>query len=227
MRRPAATTFFARRVLDYIVRHSGGVPRRINAFCHNPCCSPTRMASSRSRWRWPKMRLLITRASAALPVHHSTRHGFPIGLRSFSPMLGLGLLGVAGFVSGHALLNRHPLCHLRSMVKDTTLAQTHRAAAATIDPAMVNCDRSRNGKCFFRSRTCADRCPGRRLTHRSRPRRRRIVPAEALASAGHRWRSPSASVIVVRGDTLGNIALRYTGIGAGGEHAAAAQPAHR
>ena len=34
-RAAAAADLVPRRALDYIVRHSAGVPRRINAFCHN------------------------------------------------------------------------------------------------------------------------------------------------------------------------------------------------
>ena len=83
MRRPAAMTFFhaGSRITSCgtaAAYRAGSMP-----CATTRCCSPTRMASSGSRWRWPKMRLLITRASAALPVHHSTRHGFPMDFDHF------------------------------------------------------------------------------------------------------------------------------------------------
>ena len=200
---------FPRRVLDYIVRHSGGVPRRINALCHNSLLlaysdGVKRVAMAMAQDAVADYEGL---GGTASPPQHSA--WISHGLRSFSPMLGLGLLGVAGFVSGHALLNRHPLCHLRSMVKDTTLAQTHRAAASTIDPAMATAIDPVMANVSSAPEPVPPP-PRPPLDAPVAPAETRIVPAEAPASAPP-VAQPRRSVIVVRGDTLGNIAIRYLG----------------
>ncbi len=109
---------FAPRALEHIVRASTGVPRRINALCHNSLL----LAYSRGA----KQVELATAKEAAADYaglvearKQDGREGWLMarlvkGARSLRPALGLALLGAAGFVSGQMLMKHNPVRHLRS-----------------------------------------------------------------------------------------------------------------
>ena len=109
---------FASRALDYIVRVSGGVPRRINALCHNSLL----LAYSRGVKR---VELSTAKAAAAdyaeltettkAKVHGGRlAAGLSQGARSLQAVLALAVLGAAGFVSGQLFMKHHAFSHLRS-----------------------------------------------------------------------------------------------------------------
>ncbi|MGO9061524.1 MAG: AAA family ATPase [Candidatus Binataceae bacterium] len=192
---------FARRVLDYIVRHSGGVPRRINALCHNSLLLAYSDGSKGVRMAMARDAVADYDGlgDIARPQEHSA--WLPRGLRSFSPMLAVGLLGIAGFVSGHALLNRRPLRHLRSMEEHTSFTQTPIAAAATIEPAMARGSTAPKYAQMQPPPPPDASVPAAGM---------RVISADAPASV-QPVPKPRRSVIVVRGDTLDDIAMRYLG----------------
>lgn len=117
---------FASRALDYIVRQSAGVPRRINALCHNSLL----LAYSGGVGRVTLAMAKEAAADYAAPeqASHYTgslgwlREVVRQGARSLRPVLGLGLLGAAGFVSGHLVMNHNPVRHLRSLAAHTAPA---------------------------------------------------------------------------------------------------------
>lgn len=126
----ASDRIFARRALDLIVRHSAGVPRRINALCHNSLLLAYSAGATR-------VSVAMAREAAAdyasvEPVDkHRRSMGWVAerlrqGARSMRPVLGLGLLGAAGFISGHLMLNHNPASRPNSW-------PTHPAASS--DPA--------------------------------------------------------------------------------------------
>jgi hypothetical protein len=99
---------FDRRALDLIVQESAGIPRRINALCHN---SLLLAYSARARM----VTLAMAREAAADYGHLDKRlkpgnilaslpARFSQGIRSLSPVVGVGLLGIAGFVAGQIVM---------------------------------------------------------------------------------------------------------------------------
>jgi type II secretory pathway predicted ATPase ExeA len=110
---------FGRRALDCIVRHSEGVPRRINALCHNALL----MAYARgSRRITPAIanEAAAEYAGAFLerPLSPGKRQNWlPARLahsvRWLRPMLGLTVLGMAGFITGQMLMEHNPIAQLR------------------------------------------------------------------------------------------------------------------
>jgi LysM repeat protein len=125
----------------------------------------------------------------------------PHGVRSITSLLGLGLLGAAGFATGNAILNRHPRSHQPSMIVRASLTQAPAvAAAATIDPGTVaGASAPKHAESQPPHPDASLSLPGMR-----------IISAEAAAPA-HPARTPKRFVIVVQGDTLGDIAVRYLG----------------
>jgi general secretion pathway protein A len=202
----SADRIFGRRTLDYIVRRSGGVPRRINALCHNSLL----LAYSGGARR---VSLAMARDSVAefdglvdVAARREPSGWLPSGIRSITPVLGLGLLGVAGFASGHALLNRHPLCNLRSAVARTNVTQAPPAkVAATIDPGIVAVSSAAGHPEPMPSRPAASPPPPS-----PPPPEMKIISADAAAPVRPVHKS-RPFVVVVRGDTLADIALRYMG----------------
>lgn len=115
----SAERIFQRRALECIVRSSAGVPRRINALCHNSLLLAYARGSKR-----------VTPAIAAEAAAEYTdllegalkqprRQNRAVALLLYStrwlrPMLGLTALGVAGFIAGQMLMDHNPLGHLRA-----------------------------------------------------------------------------------------------------------------
>src|SRR5579885_3452887 len=111
---------FAGRALDCIVRYSGGVPRRINALCHNSLLMAYARASKR---------VSFAMAKEAAGEYYSLLEGklaqgkrpnwllarLAQSARWLRPVLGLTALGVAGFVCGQLLMDHDPLGELRSL----------------------------------------------------------------------------------------------------------------
>ncbi len=208
---------FARRALDHIVRHSNGVPRRINAFCHNALLLA--FSSGAKQVRLPMARAAVADYDAIGEVANQSRGPsgwLHQGARPMGPVLGLGLLGVAGFITGQAVLQHHPVCHLRSMVARTAPATSAVAPAAAIDPGIIV------GSTSIEVEEPQPPSEGVSLAEPQPPPGKAPLPAPETAPVGavktyapvapapqHKPRPPF--VIVTRGETLGNIALRYTG----------------
>lgn len=205
---------FARRALDHIVRHSAGVPRRINAFCHNALLLA--YSSGAKQVRRPMARAAVADYDALGTVANQSRGAsgwVHQATRSLGPVLGLGLLGVAGFVTGHAVLQHHPVCHLRSMVARTAsgTAATPPAPAAALDPEIIVGSTSIEHDAVPPSE---DESPAAAPGAGGTPRPAIEAPESAMktfAPVATSSESNPRFVIVTRGDTLGNIALRYTG----------------
>ncbi len=192
---------FARRVLDYIVRHSGGVPRRINALCHNCLLLAYSDGANRVSMSMARNAVADFDGVGDIAARREPSGWLPHGVRSITPLLGMGLLGAAGFVSGHVLLNRHPRSHQPSMVLRTGLTPGPRdAAAAAIDPEMVA---SASTPAHAEPEPPHPKLP-------VSPPGMKVISAEAAAPA-RPVQMPKRSVIVVQGDTLGGIAIRYLG----------------
>jgi general secretion pathway protein A len=192
---------FARRVLDYLVRHSGGVPRRINALCHNSLLLAYSGGAHRVSMSMARNTVADFDGVADIAARREPSGWLPHGVRSISPLLGMGLLGAAGFASGHALLNRHPRSHQPSMVVRTGLTQAPRiAAAAATDPEIVA------GPSASEHAQPQPPHPDAPAS----PRAMDIISAEAKAPL-RPAPMPKRSVVVVPGDTLGRIAMRYLG----------------
>jgi general secretion pathway protein A len=244
---------FARRALDHIVRHSAGVPRRINAFCHNALLLA--YSGGAKQVGLPMARAAVADYDAIGEVANQSRGPsgwLPQGVRSMGPALGLGLLGVAGFITGQAVLQHHPAFHLRSMVAHTAPATTAAvpataaaAPAAAIDPGIIVGSTSIEheqlqsppaGNSLAQPPSTGDSLAQPPSTDDSLtpppPAGNSLTPppsagAAALpapemapvsavktyapVAAASEPKPPPRFVIVNRGDTLGDIALRYTG----------------
>jgi hypothetical protein len=133
---------FARRTLDYIVHESAGIPRRVNALCHNSLLLAY-SAGARA------VTLAMAREAAADYGHLSekTRQDrgvaliparFARGLHSLSPVVGVGLLGIAGFVSGQLVMSHDLLHHLgfRAAPASSSVAAAS-VPMASVDPKIV------------------------------------------------------------------------------------------
>ncbi len=227
---------FARRALDHLVRHSAGVPRRINAFCHNALLLA--YSGGAKQVRLPMARAAVADYDAIGEVTNQNRGPsgwLPQGARSMGPALGLGLLGVAGFITGQAVLQHHPVCHLRSMVAHTAPATTAAAPAAAIDPGIIVGSTSiEHGEPQPPSAGHSVAQPPSTGDSAAQPSSEGaslvLPPAAGAAALPVAGMAPVSAVktyapvvaasetkprprfvIVTRGDTLGDIALRYTG----------------
>ena len=192
---------FAHRVLDYLVRHSGGVPRRINALCHNSLLLAYSAGAKQVNMSMARNAVADFDGVADIAVRREPSGWLPHGVRSISPLLGIGLLGAAGFASGHAFWSRHPRSHQPPMVVRTSLTQAPRiAAAAATDPEIV----------------AGPSAPEHAQPQPPHPDAPASPPAMDIISAEAKAPvrpapMPKRSVVVVPGDTLGGIAMRYLG----------------
>jgi len=108
---------FVRRALDYLVRQSAGVPRRINALCHNALLLAYSSGAKR-------VTAAMAKEAAADYAGIDEVRGEARGLfarardwtRSMGPVVGVGLLGVAGFLSGQVLMHHDRAPHLNTGV---------------------------------------------------------------------------------------------------------------
>jgi general secretion pathway protein A len=108
---------FAPRALEHIVRTSNGVPRRINALCHNSLLLVYSNGAKRVELATAK-EAAADYAGLAEARKQDGREGCLLarlfqGARSLRPALALAVLGAAGFVSGQIMMNHNPLHHLR------------------------------------------------------------------------------------------------------------------
>ncbi len=217
----ATERIFAPRALSHIVRHSAGIPRRINALCHNSLLLA--YSSAARRVSLAMAREVAADYAASEPVG---RHDRAVpwlvarlrqGVRLLWPVLGLGLLGVAGFASGHLMMNRAPVRHARAWamhpvtVTDTvpvveldSITATTRSAAPLRPHAASD------------SLRAAEDVPASAVESAGESTVEKPVAAEsAPASAAPPVGSGSQYVIVAPGDTLGGIAMRHLGTTAG------------
>jgi type II secretory pathway predicted ATPase ExeA len=217
---------FARRALDHIVRQSAGVPRRINALCHNALL----LAYSGGA---QQVSLAMSREAAAdydgLGNTAAPSRGWDWGwgwswlrqsARGIRPLLGLSLLGAAGFVTGHAVMRHHP-AHLRPAVARTSAVASAPAQAAAIDPGIIV------GSPSLGSTTIQHEQPPLAQPPPAQPPQPKPLDRESVAAPETPMsvakadapvpverpnpKPPRRYVVVSRGDTLGGIALRYTG----------------
>src|SRR5215469_3869672 len=133
-----AEKIFVSRALDLIVRESAGIPRRINALCHNALL----LAYSGG----------VKRVTAAMAREAAAEYGgagtadqprrepgwvlgrINHGVRSIKPVLGLAALGIAGFVSGQ-LFNHNPAHRLGAWAAHRAGAvDTYAQLTPDIDP---------------------------------------------------------------------------------------------
>ncbi len=219
---------FAQRALDHIVRHSAGVPRRINALCHNALL----LAYSGGV---KQVRLAMAREALAdyddlgNAVKRSRGWGWlSQGVRGIRPILGLGLLGVAGFVTGHAVMHHRPVAQRPPVtVRPAATAESAPAPAAAIDPGII-LGSSTIERDEPPPQPPPQQPPQPPLQHAEQPppqqpaplgresfaapaKSTSVVRAEAPVAVERPKSKPRRYVVVSRGDTLRDIALRYTG----------------
>ncbi|GEM_PF-841894 len=127
---------FARGAVQCIVRNSEGVPRRINALCHNALL----LAFARGSRR---VTAAMARETAGeyvallQPVTENKRQSRVLewlahSVRWVRPVLGLTVLGIAGFMTGQLLMERNPLGNLQAL-KSSATAEIGPFARAAID----------------------------------------------------------------------------------------------
>lgn len=109
---------FAPRALEHIVRASSGVPRRVNALCHNSLLLAYSRGAKRVELATAK-EAANDYAGLAEARKQDGREGWLLTRlfhpsRSLRPALALALLGAAGFVSGQMLTKHNPVRRLRS-----------------------------------------------------------------------------------------------------------------
>lgn len=195
----SSDAIFARRALDYLVRQSGGVPRRINALCHNSLLMAYADGAKRVNMSRAREAAAELDGLGGLADRREFSTWLTHGVRSISPILGVGLLGAAGFLSGHILLNRHPLPHTHSMVTRTSLMKTGGTPAASIDPGIL-----------VGSAAPEHTQPKPLPPSVSSAPKMTVISASAEMPV-HQDVKPKHFVVVARGDTLSDIAERYLG----------------
>jgi general secretion pathway protein A len=234
-------TIFARNALDFIVRHGGGVPRRINALCHNSLLLA--YSAESKRVTLAMAREAVADYAALSETANSGRRSARFlertvqGARSIRPVLGLGLLGIAGFVSGQLEMNHNPVHHLRSWAMPQPVAPPETAGVpveeigskieasataakvsgvkprrdeplSTIDPPGAASEGG-NETSVIKADVLA---PGESVSAAAAPASKPEKPAANSASASaSEPRSERPFVVVARGDTLGAIAIRRLG----------------
>src|SRR5579883_1672598 len=129
---------FARGALDPLVRHSAGVPRRINALCHNSLLlaystESKRVSAAMVRQAAADYPVLEQSAAAAADEGSSAGRWRQLW-RPLKPVLGLVLLGVAGFVSGEFLMSHGPVERRHGWLQRSS----HTASAAAMPAVDVN-----------------------------------------------------------------------------------------
>jgi type II secretory pathway predicted ATPase ExeA/LysM repeat protein len=225
---------FAQRALDHIVRHSAGVPRRINALCHNALLLAYSGGVKQVRLAMAREALAdYDDLGNAAKRSRGAADWMRQGLRGIRPILGLGLLGVAGFVTGHAVMRHHPVhpqssATVRSSVMGASAAESAPAPAAAIDPGIIlgssSIERDQP-PAQPPSQPAAESppqnaaaqppaqqpAPLRRESLAAPEKSMSVVKAEAPVAAQRPKPQPRRYVVVSRGDTLRDIALRYTG----------------
>ncbi len=229
---------FAGRALDYIVRQSAGIPRRVNALCHNALLLGYSRASKRVTLAMAKDAAADYAAmdQARTPAKRS---GWLFArmlqaARTVRPVLGLGLLGVAGFVSGQMLLGHNPAHHLRAWagraaaspaiapIPGTKLDSKAQATAASANSAAASKPAIKESPPPMEE-SRAPKAPGESgflEAGLSAPAAAASEPVKPLASASAPSPAPLGAeassskrpfVVVGRGDTLSAIAQRHLG----------------
>jgi type II secretory pathway predicted ATPase ExeA/LysM repeat protein len=223
-------TIFGRGSLELIVRESAGVPRRINALCHNSLL----LAYSGGARR---VTLAMARNAAADYDHfgrdaqpqRAAAGWFRLSTRSMAQVIGLAAVGIAGFASGH-VLNHHPVNHPHSLITSAVAPPqtTARAdAMAEIDPGIIAGSSARLSgpqqspppeplpKVHLPAPPESASAPASVMTV---VRAGTAVAAADTSAAVHSAPAgapPPATkrrfVVIAPGDTLGAIALRYMG----------------
>jgi general secretion pathway protein A len=228
----SSTKIFGGTALDLIIRESGGVPRRINALCHNSLL----LAYSSGA---PRVTLPMARNAAADYDHFGAKAQpqpeaagwMRLRPRALGTVLGLAAVGIAGFASGYAVLNHHSANHPRSPITPAVAPQAAAPADAMagIDPGIMVGPSARH----FKTQTSPPASLSLPKAHLPAPQSApapapaiSVVKAEATApatdappapvhraSAGAPPAAPAGRrfVVIARGDTLGAIALRYMG----------------
>jgi general secretion pathway protein A len=212
---------FERRALDQVVRHSGGVPRRINALSHNAMLLAYSSGAKRVSAAMVGSAATDYDGLGDLAARSRARSGFNFGGRSMlRPVLGMGLLSVLGFVTGRAVLDHHPICHVRSLIAHTATVEANTGgaapAAAAIDPEIVigtpSADAATARPARDTSLPTTEPAPlPIREASSSIPTETMIVKTDAAVPATVAPRPHRRSVTVNPGDTLSRIALRYFG----------------
>jgi len=109
---------FKSRALDYVVDHAGGVPRRINALCHNAMLLAYSSDSKQVAMPMAKTAVAEYDNLHILGAHNQTLQKRRFLFGSWSLMrsiLALGFIGAGGFAAAHLALYHHAACRLRSL----------------------------------------------------------------------------------------------------------------
>jgi general secretion pathway protein A len=222
---------FAQRALDYIVRHSAGVPRRINALCHNALLLAYSGGVKQVRLAMAREALADYDDLGNAAKRSRGADWMRQGLRGIRPILALGLLGVAGFVTGHAVMQHRPVAPrspatVRSSVTGASAAEPAPGPAAAIDPGIIlgssSIERDQPPQPPPQQAEASppqnaaqppaqQPAPLRHESFAAPEKSTSVVKAEAPVAVERPKPKPRRYVVVSRGDTLRDIALRYTG----------------
>lgn len=203
---------FCQRALDYLVQHGGGVPRRINALCHNAMLLA--YSADAKRVDMTIAETVVAEyddASAAVAPRSADQSDGPrhFLLSLLRPMLGLGLLGAFGFAATYLTFDWRVACHLRSLgTAIATDAVRHIVSVEHGDNRPRAGDMGEESQTVTLHQSLAGHAPVPNAAFRTS-----AANASMNDSGSYKQRKTGRYVVVARGDTLTRIALRYLGSG--------------
>jgi general secretion pathway protein A len=226
---------FARGAVECIARNSEGVPRRINALCHNALLlayarGARRVTAAMAREAAAEYAGLLDGPLAQNKRQNRLLEFLLHSVRWVRPVLGLTVLAIAGFMAGQLLMEHDPMGHLRALKSsaaaeiapvarmeiDSKLPAALRPTADAVSPKSRNTDPpadNEDASSYGRSGPGV----GSTIVNTDVSAASDLVSAAlkeggaipAAASAVPAVRRPF--VVVAPGDTLGGIAIRHLG----------------
>jgi general secretion pathway protein A len=206
----ASKKVFESRALRRIVKQGRGVPRRINALCHNAMLLA--YSTRTPRVTTTMVKSVVEDYDGLHRIEQGSRTKVAWvrpGGRLLRWALAIGIVAIIGFTAGSVVLGYHPEGNLRSVLQHATPMADGKTVGAAIDPGVGT---SAAGAATQRPDAEALRSPSGIAPSGKGASISRIATSivgvddsEPTSRPLHRF------VVVAHGDTLGAIALRYLG----------------